>query len=185
MSRSSSGCESSHLPSPENPSLPFSLPLTHPSKTTLQTRSENQASTLPSLIVPMTSYNLRPEWGQSHHRDTHIATLRLRSWSCEELWLGGRPSPTVLGLLRPCLSLGELHSDLSLHTTEHTLEDPEPAHTTTSKAGVQGEPTQEALPHLPRHSEGPYPPSQPLLNTPCSVMSCMLVEHRSSQVNTP
>ncbi|XP_064881912.1 SAM and SH3 domain-containing protein 1-like isoform X3 [Oncorhynchus nerka] len=183
MSRSSSGCESSHLPSPENPSLPFSLPLTHPSKTTLQTRSENQASTLPSLIVPMTSYNLRPERGQSHHRDTHIATLR--SWSCEELWLGGRPSPTALGLLRPCLSLGELHSDLSLHTTEHTLEDLEPAHTTMSKAGVQGEPTQEALPHLLRHSEAPYPPSQPLLNTPCSVMSCMLVEHRSSQVNTP
>ncbi|XP_052352518.1 SAM and SH3 domain-containing protein 1-like isoform X3 [Oncorhynchus keta] len=183
MSRSSSGCESSHLPSPENPSLPFSLSLTHPSKTTLQTRSENQASTLPSLIVPMTSYNLRPEQGQSHHRDTHIATLR--SWSCEELWLGGRPSPTALGLLRPCLSLGELHSDLSLHTTEHTLEDLEPAHTTMSKAGVQGEPTQEAQPHLLRHSEGPYPPSQPLLNTPCSVLSCMLVEHRSSQVNTP
>ncbi|XP_064809332.1 SAM and SH3 domain-containing protein 1-like isoform X1 [Oncorhynchus masou masou] len=184
MSRSSSGCESSHLPSPENPSLPFSLPLTHPSKTTLQTRSENQASTLPSLIVPMTSYNLRTERGQSHHRDTHIATL-LRSWSCEELWLGGRPSPTALGLLRPCLSLGELHSDLSLHTTEHTLEDLEPAHTTMSKAGVQGEPTQEALPHLLRHSEGPYPPSQPLLNTPCSVLSSMLFEHRSSQVNIP
>ncbi|XP_020357120.1 SAM and SH3 domain-containing protein 1 isoform X4 [Oncorhynchus kisutch] len=185
MSRSSSGCESSHLPSPENPSLPFSLPLTHPSKTTLQTRSENQASTLPSLIVPMTSYNLRPERGQSHHRDTHIATLLLRSWSCEELWLRGRPSPTALGLLRPCISLGELHSDLSLHTTEHTLEDLEPAHTTMSKAGVQGEPTQEALPHLLRHSEGPYPPSQPLLNTPCSVLPCMLVEHRSSQVNIP
>ncbi|XP_024286260.1 SAM and SH3 domain-containing protein 1 isoform X6 [Oncorhynchus tshawytscha] len=182
VSRSSSGCESSHLPSPENPSLPFNLPLTHPSKITLQTRSENQASTLPSLIVPMTSYNLRPERGQSHHRDTHIATLLLRSWSCEELWLGGRPSPTALGLLRPCLSLGELHSDLSLHTTEHTLEDLEPAPTTMSKAGVQGEPTQEAL---SRHSEGPYPPSQPLLNTPCSVLSCMLVEHRSSQVNTP
>lgn len=106
MSRSSSGFESSHLPSPENPSLPFNLPLTHPSKTTLQTRSEKQASTLPSLIIPMTSYNLRPEQGQSHHRDTYIATLLLRSWSCEELWLGGRPSPTALGLLRPCLSLG-------------------------------------------------------------------------------
>ncbi|XP_041710566.2 SAM and SH3 domain-containing protein 1 isoform X3 [Coregonus clupeaformis] len=112
MSRSSSGFESSHLPSPEN----LNLPLTHPSKTTLQTRPEHQSSTLPSPIVPMTSYNLlRPECGQSHHRDTQL----LRSWSCEEL--GGWPTPTALGLLRPCLSLGELHSDLGLHSTElHT-----------------------------------------------------------------
>ncbi|XP_045063511.1 SAM and SH3 domain-containing protein 1-like isoform X2 [Coregonus clupeaformis] len=164
MSRSSAGFESSHLPSPESPGLPLtpthpSLPLTHPSKTTLQTRPEHQSSTLPSLGASMTSCNLlSPGRSQSH---THRA-MPLRSWSCE-----------YLGLLRPCLYLGELHSDQVLHTTElHTLEGLKPAHTTMSKAEGQGYPTQEeALQQLLTHSEGSSLPSQPLLTSPCSGLS--------------
>ncbi|CAB1331267.1 unnamed protein product, partial [Coregonus sp. 'balchen'] len=167
MSRSSAGFESSHLPSPESPGLPLtpnhtSLPLTHPSKTTLQTRPVHQSSTLPSLGASMTSCNLlSPGRSQSHYSHTHRA-MPLRSWSCE-----------YLGLLRPCLYLGELHSDQVLHTTElHTLEGLKPAHTTMSKAEGQGYPTQEeALQQLLTHSEGSSLPSQPLLTSPCSGLS--------------
>ncbi|XP_070299554.1 SAM and SH3 domain-containing protein 1 isoform X3 [Salvelinus sp. IW2-2015] len=159
MSRSSSGFQSSHLPSPESPGLPPtpthpSLPLIHPSKTILQTRPEHQSTTLPSQ-------------SQSHRSHTHRA-MPLRSWSCDNLGLAGKPTPTALGLL----PLGELHSDQGLHTTElHTLEDMTPAHTTMSKAKGQGYPTQEALQQLSTHSEGSFLSSQPLLTSPCSVLS--------------
>uniref|UniRef100_A0A4W5PGJ6 SASH1/NUB1 homeodomain-like domain-containing protein n=1 Tax=Hucho hucho TaxID=62062 RepID=A0A4W5PGJ6_9TELE len=169
MSRSSSGFQSSHLPSPESPSLP----LIHPSKTTLQTRSEHQSTTLPSLGASMTSCNfLSPGMSQSHHSHTHRA-MPLRSWSCDYLGLAGKPTSTALGLLRRCLPLGELHSDQGLHTTElHTLEDMKPACTTMSKAKGQGYPTQEeALQQLLTHSEGSFLHSQPLLTSPCSVLS--------------
>ncbi|XP_071221434.1 SAM and SH3 domain-containing protein 1-like isoform X4 [Salvelinus alpinus] len=160
LSRSSSGFQSSHLPSPESPGLPPtpthpSLPLIHPSKTILQTRPEHQSTTLPSQ-------------SQSHRSHTHRA-MPLRSWSCDNLGLAGKPTPTALGLL----PLGELHSDQGLHTTElHTLEDMTPAHTTMSKAKGQGYPTQEeALQQLSTHSEGSFLSSQPLLTSPCSVLS--------------
>ncbi|XP_071221437.1 SAM and SH3 domain-containing protein 1-like isoform X7 [Salvelinus alpinus] len=78
LSRSSSGFQSSHLPSPESPGLPPtpthpSLPLIHPSKTILQTRPEHQSTTLPSQ-------------SQSHRSHTHRA-MPLRSWSCDNLGL--------------------------------------------------------------------------------------------------
>ncbi|XP_035599389.1 SAM and SH3 domain-containing protein 1 isoform X2 [Oncorhynchus keta] len=171
LSRSSSGFQPSHLPSPESTGLP--LTPTHPSKTTLQTRPEHQSTTLPSLGASMTSCNLLSTgWSQSHSSHTHRA-MPLRSWSCGNLGLAGKPTPTALGPLRPCLPLGELHSDQGLHTTDlHTLEDMKPAHTTMSKAKGQGYPTQEeALQQLLTHSEGSFLPSQPLLTSPCSVLS--------------
>lgn len=97
MSRSSSGFESSHLPSPEYPALPLTLTSTSPSKTLHPSKPGFLPCILPSVRTLKSSVSLlSPGKG--------IA----RSRSCTEL----RRNPTP-GLLRRCFSLTGLHKEQS------------------------------------------------------------------------
>ncbi|XP_044230205.1 SAM and SH3 domain-containing protein 1 isoform X2 [Thunnus albacares] len=97
MSRSSSGFESSHLPSPEYPALPLTLTSTSPSKTLHPSKPGFLPCILPSVRTPKSSVSLlSPGKGIT------------RSRSCTEL----RRNPTP-GLLRRCFSLTGLHKEQS------------------------------------------------------------------------
>ncbi|XP_026157161.1 SAM and SH3 domain-containing protein 1 isoform X2 [Mastacembelus armatus] len=100
MSRSSSGFESSHFPSPEYPAIPLTQISIRPSKTSLQNKPQCWSSTLPSLR-PKNSLNLLcPEKGNLPSEAVS------RSQSCMEL----RRNPT-LGLLRCSSSMSGLHKE--------------------------------------------------------------------------
>ncbi|XP_071354890.1 SAM and SH3 domain-containing protein 1 isoform X2 [Trachinotus anak] len=101
MSRSSSGFESSHLSSPENPALPLTLTSTSPSKTFLHSEPGCQPCILPSLRRPKTSFRLLSS--AKGHLPSGAIT---RSHSCMEL--RGNPA---LGQLRRCSSLSGLHKE--------------------------------------------------------------------------
>ncbi|KAL0969791.1 hypothetical protein UPYG_G00232340 [Umbra pygmaea] len=195
ISRSSSGFESSHLPSPESPIILLAHPsptLAHPSPTlahpspTLAHPSPTLAHPSPTLALPsptlarpsrITLQGLQPlavtlPRHMITNRSTqrtwcrHISNARLwRSWSFEEL----RVTSTPTAQLRPCSSLGKLQS--GLHATEHhILENLKPALTTTSKAPEQYAPAQDqAL--LLSPFEGPSLSLQTHLSTPANIPS--------------
>ncbi|XP_022072651.2 SAM and SH3 domain-containing protein 1 isoform X2 [Acanthochromis polyacanthus] len=93
MSRSSSGFESSHLPSPEFPVFPVSLTSTCPSKTSLQSKPKYLPCVLLSHRPPKNSLRLLSS------AKGHIP----RSQSCVELRRSTAPS-----LMRRCSSLKAL-----------------------------------------------------------------------------
>lgn len=100
MSRSSSGFESSHLPSPENPALPLTLTSTSPCKTFLHSEPGCQPCIPPpSVRRPKNSFNILSS-AKCRLRSGAIA----RSHSCTELRKNLGPRP-----LRRCLSLSGLH----------------------------------------------------------------------------
>ncbi|XP_026195155.1 SAM and SH3 domain-containing protein 1 isoform X3 [Anabas testudineus] len=98
MSRSSSGFESSHLPSPDHPAFPLTLTSTSP-KILLQSKPQCQPVTLLSLRPTNTLSNLRPEKGRP-------SGGVYRSQSCMEL----RRNPAV-GKLRHGFSLTDLRKE--------------------------------------------------------------------------
>ncbi|KAG7229109.1 hypothetical protein INR49_013051 [Caranx melampygus] len=100
MSRSSSGFESSHLPSPENPALPLTLTSNSPCKTFLHSEPGCQPCIPPpSIRRPKNSLSILSSV-KCHLRSGAIA----RSHSCMELRKNTGPRP-----LRRCLSLSCLH----------------------------------------------------------------------------
>lgn len=99
ISRSSSGFESSHLPSPEYPALP--LTSTSSSKTSLQSKPGCLPCILPSLRPSKNSLSLLSP-AKGHLPSGAIA----RSQSCMEL--RRNPAP---GLLRRSFSLSALHKE--------------------------------------------------------------------------
>ncbi|XP_041809885.1 SAM and SH3 domain-containing protein 1-like isoform X2 [Chelmon rostratus] len=101
MSRSSSGFESSHLPSPEYPDLPKTLTSTSTSQTSLRSKPACLPSVLPSLRPPQSSLTLLSP-AKGHAPCGAIA----RGQSCMEL--RRNPGP---GLLRRSFSLTILHKE--------------------------------------------------------------------------
>ncbi|XP_042356736.1 SAM and SH3 domain-containing protein 1 isoform X2 [Plectropomus leopardus] len=101
MSRSSSGFESSHLPSPEDPALPKTLTSTSSTKTSLQSKPGCLPCISPPLRPPKNSLSLQSPV-KGHLPSGAIA----RSQSCMEL----RRSPAT-DLLRRSFSLTVLHKE--------------------------------------------------------------------------
>ncbi|XP_053191793.1 SAM and SH3 domain-containing protein 1 isoform X1 [Scomber japonicus] len=101
MSRSSSGFESSHLPSPEYPALPLTLTSTRPSKTLHPSKPGFLPCIPPSLRSPKSSLNLSSP-AKGHLPRSGIA----RSRSCTELRRNSAPR-----LQRRCFSLTGLHKE--------------------------------------------------------------------------
>ncbi|XP_074516279.1 SAM and SH3 domain-containing protein 1 isoform X5 [Sebastes fasciatus] len=101
MSRSSSGFESSHLPSPEYPVLPQTLTSAGPSKTSLQSKPACLPCVLTPLRPPKSSLSLLSP-AKGHRVSGAIA----RSLSCMEL--RRNPAPD---LLRRSFSLTVLHKE--------------------------------------------------------------------------
>ncbi|XP_044023598.1 SAM and SH3 domain-containing protein 1 isoform X2 [Siniperca chuatsi] len=99
MSRSSSGFESSHLPSPEYPALPQKMTSTSSSKTSFQSKPTCLPCILPLIRPPKNSLSLLSP-AKGHLPGTAIA----RSQSCMEL--RRNPAP---GLLMRSFSLTVLH----------------------------------------------------------------------------
>lgn len=151
MSRSSSGFESSHLPSPEYPAppLPQTLTLTHPNKSMLQSIQGHLPCILPSQRETKTSLSpLIPGTGHLPHR----TIARSRSW--EELG-GINVAPW---LLRRCLSLRGLHTEQGIQSKEpNSLKDWEVTHNAISAD------TKECKQHIsnaPRYSDSTFLSSQ-------------------------
>ncbi|XP_030574150.1 SAM and SH3 domain-containing protein 1 isoform X2 [Archocentrus centrarchus] len=96
ISRSSSGFESSHLPSPEYPVLP--LPLT--SIQSNESSSQRKPRCIPCVLPELAKTSLSSTKGQIQSRSIS------RSHSCMELRRNTAPSP-----LRCCFSLSNLHKD--------------------------------------------------------------------------
>ncbi|XP_051252378.1 LOW QUALITY PROTEIN: SAM and SH3 domain-containing protein 1 [Dicentrarchus labrax] len=142
LSRSSSGFESSYLPSPEYPALPQTLTSTSSSKTSLQSKQANLPCVLPLLRSPKNSLTL-PSPAKGHVPSGAIA----RSQSCMEL----RRDP-ALGLLRRSCSLTVLHKD-----QKRQLTDPKNWNLTPSVKTVRA---QHAV-NPQKHCEVVSPPSQP------------------------
>uniref|UniRef100_A0A3Q3KG24 Sterile alpha motif domain-containing protein 5 n=1 Tax=Monopterus albus TaxID=43700 RepID=A0A3Q3KG24_MONAL len=95
MSRSSSGFESSHVPSPGRPALP--LTRTRPSQTSLRNEPQRQPCVLPSLGPKNSLSRMSSKRG-------HLPSGAMsRSQSCMEL-----EQHPPLRLLRPCVSLRSL-----------------------------------------------------------------------------
>lgn len=101
MSRSSSGFESSHLPSPEYPDLPKTLTSTSSSQASLQSKPACRPSVLPSLKPRQNSLTLLSS-AKGHAPSGAIG----RSQSCMEF--RRNPAP---GLLRRSFSLTVLHKE--------------------------------------------------------------------------
>lgn len=101
MSRSSSGFESSHLPSPEYPALPQTLTSTTSSKTSLLNKPGCLPCILPSLRLPK---NILSLLSTSKGRPPSGAIAR--SQSCMELRRNA-----AAGLLRQSVSLTVLHKE--------------------------------------------------------------------------
>ncbi|XP_017555406.1 SAM and SH3 domain-containing protein 1 isoform X3 [Pygocentrus nattereri] len=107
FSRSSSGFESSHLPSPEYPTPPLS-------------QSSGASSRDPqSLLLPFQMTNVK---GLSNGMSPCLLRAKLFSQSCDALV--GLPAPQ--GLWKRCLSLDDLLQDRILHTKDS--EDLRPTH---------------------------------------------------------
>lgn len=128
MSRSSSGFESSHLPSPEYPAIPRNLTSTSPSETFLQSKPGCLPPVLPSPNPTKNSLSLQiPVKG--HLPQGYIA----RSQSYSEV--RGNPPP---GQLRRCSSLTGLLTQQGAQKGK--LLDPtdwNPAHSTKTEASTQ------------------------------------------------
>ncbi|XP_076834653.1 SAM and SH3 domain-containing protein 1-like isoform X2 [Brachyhypopomus gauderio] len=131
LSRSSSGFESSHLPSPEYPTPPLS----QPSQTTVQNRHHPQDLLLPFQMTTITGLC----FGTSH------CLLRAKSLSQSSDALVCLPAPQ--GLWKRCLSLDDLLPDQVIHRKETYIQD----HPKRGSVEMQGLDATEALvPEKPR-----------------------------------
>ncbi|KAK9534063.1 hypothetical protein VZT92_009137 [Zoarces viviparus] len=142
MSRSSSGFESSHLPSPENPAPPQTLTSTGASKTSLRSKPEYLVCSSPPQSPPKISLSLlSPAEG-------HLPSgATARSLSCTEL----RGNPAA-DLLRRSVSLTVLH-----RAQERELIHPENWNLTPS---VKPEESRRHQVNSQKHCEVMFPSSQ-------------------------
>lgn len=178
MSRSSSGFESSHLPSPE---LPPVLPLppltsTSPTKTSLQSIPRSLPCNLPPLRPPKTGLRLlRSVEGRI------LSGAVGRSQSSEEL-----RGDAAQVLLPRCSSLTDLHNkqerkllDLSEWRTQHTVNPPKQSTVTSSSSQSATTSVLEAPPTAPGERSGDHVTPQRELSPPGS--TCTLSDHISTE----
>ncbi|XP_036448662.1 SAM and SH3 domain-containing protein 1 isoform X2 [Colossoma macropomum] len=143
LSRSSSGFESSHLPSPEYPTPPLS-------------QSSGSRSRDPqSLLLPFPMANVK---GLCFGMSPCLLRAKLLSQSCDALV--GLPAPQ--GLWKRCLSLDDLLQDRILHTKDP--EDLRPTHSEACGGAVHRQIPAER--HSPVQTEGTVPEKPQICGTP-------------------